>query len=176
MVSSFNRPRSRIGLSLQNGKENRGRGREPAYAQKLRRGKRGRLQSRQSAALTTELLVAMALLITALLPFAYSFAAEKRLARSYYQRAVATEIVDGEMEVLVAGEWRSFKSGWQDYSVHAAAVTNLPPGKFKLEVRPIELGLVIAAAIEAVRPAIEAKGIQLGLALEPAQKALAIFN
>jgi len=89
---------------------------------------------KQRAALTTELLVAMALLTGALLPFAYSFTAEKRLARSYYQRAVAMEIADGEMEVLAAGEWRSFKSGWQDYPVHAAAITNLPPGKFRLEV------------------------------------------
>jgi len=90
----------------------------------------------------------MALLITALLPFAYSFAAEKRLARSYYQRAVAMEIVDGEMEVLVAGEWRSFKSGWQDYSVHAAAVTNLPPGRFKLEVAKEKLRLEWQPAIK----------------------------
>ena len=46
-------------------------------------------------------------------------------------------------------------------------VSRIITGKFKLEVRPIDLGPVIEAAIEAVRPAIEAKGIQLGLALEP---------
>jgi len=34
-------------------------------------------------------------------------------------------------------------------------------------IRPIDLGPVIEAAIEAVRPAIEAKGIQLGVSLEP---------
>jgi hypothetical protein len=85
-------------------------------------------------ALTTELLVAMALLIAALFPLAYSFASEKRLARSYYQRAVAMEIVDGEMEVLLAGEWRSYRPGLQEYRVKAAAATNLPPGKFQLEV------------------------------------------
>jgi hypothetical protein len=76
----------------------------------------------------------MALLTVALFPLAYSFAAERRLARSYYQRAVAMEIVDGEMEVLLAGEWRSFKPGAQEYHVKGATVTNLPPGKFQLEV------------------------------------------
>jgi hypothetical protein len=89
---------------------------------------------KEHGALTTELLVAMALLTFALLPLAYSFTAEKRLARSYYQRAVAMEMVDGEIEVLIAGEWRSYSSGVHDYSVHSAALTNLPPGKFRLEV------------------------------------------
>ncbi len=81
-----------------------------------------------------ELLVAMALIVGLLLPLVYSLAGEKRLARSYYQRAVAMEIVDGEMEALAAGQWRAFSPGVQDYPVHANAVTNLPPGKFLLTV------------------------------------------
>jgi hypothetical protein len=89
---------------------------------------------KELGALTTELLVAMALLTFALFPLAYSFASERRLARSYYQRAVAMEIVDGEMEVLLAGEWRSYQPGLQEYHVKGAASTNLPPGKFQLEV------------------------------------------
>ena len=90
----------------------------------------------QSAFLMVELLVAMALVVGVLLPFAYSFAAERRLALSSYQRAVAMEIVDGEMEVLAAGEWRAFPPGTQDYHVHAGATTNLPPGRFTLTVQP----------------------------------------
>ena len=74
----------------------------------------------------------MGLLTMALFPLAYSFATEKRMARSYYQRAVAMEIVDGEMEVLVAGEWRSFKPGTQNYPARARSITNLPPGNFSL--------------------------------------------
>jgi hypothetical protein len=89
---------------------------------------------RELGALSTELLVAMALLVAALFPLAYSFASERRLARSYYQRAVAMEIVDGEMEVLLAGEWRSYKPGVQEYHIKGSAVTNLPPGRFQLEV------------------------------------------
>lgn len=96
---------------------------------------------RQSGSLMVELLVAMALLVGVLFPLAYSFAAERRLARSSYQRAVAMEIVDGEMEVLAAGQWRAFLPGAQDYRVHAGAATNLPPGHFILTVEPGKLRL-----------------------------------
>ena len=88
-----------------------------------------------------ELLVAVALLIGVLFPLAYSLASERRLARSYYQRAVAMEIVDGEMEALLAGEWHAFSPGTHDYQVHAGAATNLPPGGFTLSVKPGKLRL-----------------------------------
>ena len=87
---------------------------------------------RQQASLTVELLVAIALLVGALMPVAYSIASEKRLARAMYQRAIAMEIVDGELEVLAAGEGRSFKPGVQEYMVRTLAATNLPPGWFVL--------------------------------------------
>jgi len=86
--------------------------------------------------LMIELLVALAIITGALLPIAYSFASEKRLARSSYQRAVAMEIVDGELEALAAGQWRAFSAGTHDYSVRAGALTNLPPGKFLLTIAP----------------------------------------
>src|SRR5437016_843099 len=54
--------------------------------------------TRRTGTLMVEFLVAMALVMGALLPLAYSFAKEKRLARALYQRAVAMEIVDGEIE------------------------------------------------------------------------------
>ncbi len=88
-----------------------------------------------------ELLVAVAILAGVLFPLAYSFASERRLARADYQRAVAMEIVDGEMEVLLAGEWRAFPPGTQDYRVHCGAATNLPPGRFILSVEPGKLRL-----------------------------------
>ena len=92
--------------------------------------------NRERATLITELLVAMALLTGALLPLAYSVRSEKRLARASYQRAVAMEIVDGEMEILAAGEWRAYPAGSHDYQVRAGALTNLPPGRFVLTIQP----------------------------------------
>jgi hypothetical protein len=103
---------------------------------------------RERGALMIELLVAMALLAGALLPLAYSFTAEKRLARAAYQRAVAMEIVDGEMEILVAGAWRDFAPGTHDYQVHALSATNLPPGKFALTVRPDRVRLEWRSAVK----------------------------
>jgi len=79
-------------------------------------------------------MVAIAVLVIAVLPIGYSVASEKVLARAYYERTVAMEIVDGEMEVLLAGEWRSFSPGAQAYPVDANAATNLPDGKFLLTI------------------------------------------
>jgi len=89
----------------------------------------------------TELLVAMALLAGALLPLAYSIASERRLARAAYQRAVAMEIVDGEMEALVAGDWRDQPTGTHPYAINALAATNLPPGQFLLTINGQKLRL-----------------------------------
>jgi hypothetical protein len=40
------------------------------------------------------------------------------------------EIVDGEMEILAVGGWRSLAPGAHEYPVRAGAATNLPPGRF----------------------------------------------
>ena len=90
--------------------------------------------SSRRASLMIEIMVAIALLMGALLPLAYSFASERRYARTSYQQAVAMEIVDGEIEVLAAGEWQTFPPGTHDYHVTAEAATNLPAGRFLLTV------------------------------------------
>ena len=89
---------------------------------------------KRTGSLVVELLVAMALITGVLLPLAYSLASERRLVRATYQRAVAMEIVDGEMEVLAAGAWRAFTPGIHEYFGNAEAATNLPPGRFLLHV------------------------------------------
>jgi hypothetical protein len=89
---------------------------------------------RQRGSLMTELLIAMALLLGTLIPFAYSIHSERLYARAAYHRAVAMEIVDGEMEVLLAGGLRAFQPGTHAYPIRAGAATNLPPGQFLLTV------------------------------------------
>ena len=79
-----------------------------------------------------DLFVGMAILAVAILPLAFSYVRETRFLRAEYFRGTAMEIVDGEMEVLAAGEWRDFPEGAQPYTVHARAVANLPPGHFQL--------------------------------------------
>ena len=90
----------------------------------------GRKSGRAFAA--TELLVAITLLLVAVLPLAYAFTSDARLLRAGYQRAIAMELVDGELEVLVAGGHRAFTNGTQDYALHGAAATNLPAGRCRL--------------------------------------------
>ena len=86
----------------------------------------------QDASLLAEAVVALAILVTVMLPLAFAFLQETRLCRAAYFKAVAMEIVDGEMEALAAGEWRAFQPGRQNYPVRAASSTNLPPGAFLL--------------------------------------------
>ena len=87
---------------------------------------------RSRGALMTEAVVALGILATVMLPVAFTFMQEAKLCRIYYYKAIALEIVDGEMETLAAGEWRAFQPGRQSYAVRVAAATNLPPGQFLL--------------------------------------------
>ena len=82
--------------------------------------------------LEVDLLVAMAILTLAVVPLGYSFARERQMLKIEYQRSVANEIVDGEMEILAAGAGKSFPDGSQNYSVRANAASQLPPGHFQL--------------------------------------------
>lgn len=90
------------------------------------------LRARQRGLLQADLLVAMAILAVAMLPLSAGFMTEQKVLRSHYWRAVAMEMVDGEMEILVAGEWRARPEGVHPYPVKADAVKHLPPGKFTL--------------------------------------------
>jgi hypothetical protein len=90
---------------------------------------------RQRGALATECVVALGILAAVAIPLSFSFFQEIRVCRAYYNQAVALEIVDGEMELLAAGEWRAFHNGRQNYLVRADSATNLPAGEFVLTLR-----------------------------------------
>ena len=79
-----------------------------------------------------DLLVALAILSLALVPIGFSFARERQVLKIEYFRSVANEIVDGEMEILAAGDWKNYPDGPQIYPVHARAAASLPPGQFQL--------------------------------------------
>lgn len=91
--------------------------------------------------LMSDLLVGMALLCLAIVPIATSLTREKMALHNSYHRAVAMEIVDGEMELLVAGGWHSYSNGVHQLAPRAKAAANLPPGKFQLTVAPKHLRL-----------------------------------
>ena len=90
--------------------------------------------SRRGGWMIAECIVALGILIAVMIPISFSFVAEHRACRASYYHAVAMELVDGEMEILRAGEWRQFPRGSQPYAIHSAAAGNLPPGQFMLTV------------------------------------------
>jgi hypothetical protein len=79
-----------------------------------------------------DLVVAMAILSMAIVPLGFSFARERQGLKIEYLNSVADEIVDGEMEILAAGDWKNFPDDSQNYSVHANAAARLPSGHFQL--------------------------------------------
>jgi len=87
-------------------------------------GKRGFLE--------VDLVVGLAILGLAIMPLGYSFVRERQMLRAEYSRSVAMEIVDGETEILAAGDWKNFPDGSQTYTVHANSAVNLPSGHFQL--------------------------------------------
>ena len=88
-----------------------------------------------------DLAMALAVLAIAVLPVGYSFMREREVLRIEYVRAVADELVDGEMEILAAGAARDLPEGTQPYTVHANAAKQLPPGHFELTRTGNHLGL-----------------------------------
>jgi hypothetical protein len=82
--------------------------------------------------LEVDMLVGLAILTLAIVPVGFSFARERQVLRIEYIHSVANEIVDGEMEMLAAGDWKNYPDGAQNYSVHAGAAACLPPGHFQL--------------------------------------------
>lgn len=82
--------------------------------------------------LEVDLAVAMVVLSVAILPLGFAFMQERAALRADYCRAVADEIVDGEMEILAAGDWKNFPDGTEAYTVHSRAAANLPKGHFEL--------------------------------------------
>ena len=87
-------------------------------------------RKRQRGSMTAEVAVSLGILVTVALPLVMSFVKDQKEGRDQYLRAVAMEIVDGEMEVLAAGAWRQYAPGRHEYPIAAAAAGNLPEGDF----------------------------------------------
>ena len=91
-------------------------------------GNRHAPAGRRGGWLLVELAAAMAVLVTILISVAVAMAYQQRVCRQLYEKAVAMEIVDGEAEVLAAGEGRAYPDGTHTCHVVAAAAESLPPG------------------------------------------------
>lgn len=95
----------------------------------------------RGSVLLSELIGAMLILTLAMVPIILMLTKDQQAYRKYYFKAVAMEIVDGEMEVLRAGYWKEFEQGIQTYPTTANSATNLPDGELllTLEAKKIRL-------------------------------------
>ena len=87
--------------------------------------------------------VAIALMVLALvfIPLSVSSSGDLDLARRHYFEAVALQLIDGEMDVLLAGERRKYTTGEHRITPVGEAVQNLPEGEFVLTVHDQKLTL-----------------------------------
>jgi hypothetical protein len=95
----------------------------------------------QRGVLEIDLAMAMLVLTVAIMPLAFTFEKERTVLRVEYCRALADEIVDGEMEILAAGNWKNLPDGSSVYTVHSRAAANLPAGHFELTKNAHQLRL-----------------------------------
>lgn len=97
--------------------------------------------------LQVDLLTAIGLVVLGVLPLGFGFVHHRKLVRDATTRAIVLELLDGEMEVLAAGEHRSFTNAVQAFPLKGAAVLNLPPGSCTL-TRSVPANAGIDLALE----------------------------
>jgi hypothetical protein len=95
-----------------------------------------RTHRRARGFLSVDLVIAMAIFLIGFFSLAYVSNREMRLARAYYYDAVAMSLVDGELEVLAAGEWRTLTDGMREFEIKAPAFESLPAGKMQVTRTP----------------------------------------
>ena len=105
---------------------------------------------RRRGVMLLELIIALGILAMVGGSFATVHWQEQKLVKEYYYRAIAMQIVDGEMELLLAGEWKACRKGSHPYTVRARSAENLPAGRFVLTVGEM-LSMPITNAIVAER-------------------------
>jgi hypothetical protein len=86
----------------------------------------------RGSVLLAELIGAMLVLTVALMSLTLVLVKDQKTCREHYFKALAMEIVDGEMEVLRAGYWKEFNQGIQHYPTTAQSMKNLPEGELQL--------------------------------------------
>jgi hypothetical protein len=93
------------------------------------------------AFLQLDVAVAITFLALVFIPLSISSSGDLDLARRHYFEAVALQLIDGEMDVLLAGERRKYTTGEHRITPIGEAVQNLPEGEFVLTVHDQKLTL-----------------------------------
>ena len=93
------------------------------------------------AFLQLDVAIALTVLALVFIPLSVSSSGGLDLARRHYFEAVALQLIDGEMDVLLAGERRKYTTGEHRITPVGEAVQNLPEGEFVLTVHDQKLTL-----------------------------------
>ena len=93
------------------------------------------------AFLQLDVAAAITVLALVFIPLSVSSSGDLDLARRHYFEAVALQLIDGEMDVLLAGERRKYTTGEHRITPVGEAVQNLPEGEFVLTVHDQKLTL-----------------------------------
>ena len=93
------------------------------------------------AFLQLDVAVAITVLALVFIPLSVSSSSDLNLARRQYFEAVALQLIDGEMDVLLAGERRKYTPGEHQIKPVGEAVQNMPEGEFTLTVHDQKLTL-----------------------------------
>ena len=93
------------------------------------------------AFLQLDVAVAITVLALVFIPLSVSSSGDLDLARRQHFEAVALQLIDGEMDVLLAGERRKYTPGEHQIKPVGEAVQNLPEGEFVLTVHDQKLTL-----------------------------------
>ncbi len=93
------------------------------------------------AFLQLDVAVAITVLALVFIPLSVSSSGDLDLARRQYFEAVALQLIDGEMDVLLAGERQKYTTGEHRITPVGESVQNLPEGEFVLTVHDQKLTL-----------------------------------
>ncbi len=97
--------------------------------------------ARRRAFLQLDVAVAITVLALVFIPLSVSSSGDLDLARRQYFEAVALQLIDGEMDVLLAGERQKYTTGEHRITPVGESVQNLPEGEFVLTVHDQKLTL-----------------------------------
>ena len=85
--------------------------------------------------------LAVSILLLVFIPFSVTSSSKLDLARRQHFEAVALQMIDGELDVLMAGEWQKFSPGEHKITPPGEAVKTLPVGEFILVVKENQLSI-----------------------------------
>ena len=97
--------------------------------------------AKRLAFLQLDVAIALTVLALVFIPLSMSSSGGLDLTRRHYFEAVALQLIDGEMDVLLAGERRKYTTGEHRIKPVGDAVQNLPEGEFVLTVHDQKLTL-----------------------------------